>query len=104
MTAYGQIDQAVSLVRAGAHDYLTKPFELPPLFQKAREILSARLQRSAEGLLGVSQQMRRIEALLRRIAARPLPVLFTGETGSGKRFAHGFSIKFRLLLTIPSWP
>ena len=54
MTAYGQIDQAVSLVRAGAHDYLTKPFELPPLFQKAREILSARLQRSAEGVLGIS--------------------------------------------------
>jgi DNA-binding NtrC family response regulator len=95
MTAYGQIDQAVSLVRAGAHDYLTKPFELPPLFQKAREILSARQQRSSEGLLGVSQQMRRIEALLRRIAARPLPVLITGETGSGKevcaRFLHQIS-------------
>jgi DNA-binding NtrC family response regulator len=95
MTAYGQIDQAVSLVRAGAHDYLTKPFELPPLFQKAREILSARQQRSSEGILGVSQQMRRIEALLRRIAARPLPVLITGETGSGKevcaRFLHQIS-------------
>ena len=95
MTAYGQIDQAVSLVRAGAHDYLTKPFELPPLFQKAREILSARLQRSAEGVLGISPQMRRIEALLRRIAARSLPVLFHGETGSGKevcaRFLHQVS-------------
>jgi two-component system, NtrC family, response regulator HydG len=95
MTAYGQIDQAVSLVRAGAHDYLTKPFELQPLFQKAREILSARLQRSADGVLGISPQMRRIEALLRRIAARSLPILFHGETGSGKevcaRFLHQVS-------------
>ena len=37
MTAFGQIDQAVALVRAGAQDYLTKPFELSSLFQKVRE-------------------------------------------------------------------
>jgi DNA-binding NtrC family response regulator len=95
MTAYGQIDQAVSLVRAGAYDYLTKPFELPPLFQKAREILSARLQSSSDGILGISPQMMCIEALLRRIAARSLPVLIHGETGSGKevcaRFLHQVS-------------
>ena len=95
MTAYGQIDQAVSLVRAGAHDYLTKPFELPPLLQKARDIIAARLQPPSEGILGVSPEMRRIEALLRRIAARSLPVLVTGETGSGKevcaRFLHQIS-------------
>jgi two-component system response regulator HydG len=95
MTAYGQIDQAVSLVRAGAYDYLTKPFELPPLFQKAREIISARLHPRSQGILGISRQMRRIEALLRRIAARSLPVLVTGETGSGKevcaRFLHQVS-------------
>src|SRR5271169_3461025 len=90
MTAYGQIDQAVSLVRAGAHDYLTKPFELPPLFQKAREIVSARLQGVSEGILGISPQMRRIEALLRRIAARSMPVLMTGETGSGKEVCARF--------------
>src|SRR5271169_4545584 len=53
MTAYGQIDQAVALVRAGAYDYLTKPFELPPLFQKAREILSLRLRDGDQGVLGV---------------------------------------------------
>jgi DNA-binding NtrC family response regulator len=92
MTAFGQIDQAVLLVRAGAHDYLTKPFDLQSLFQKARAIVSLRPRDTAEGALGVSPQMRRIEALLRRIAARSLPVLVTGETGSGKevcaRFLH----------------
>ena len=92
MTAFGQIDQAVALVRAGAHDYLTKPFDLAILFQKAREILSLRVRDDAQGALGVSPSMRRIEALLRRLAPRSLPILLTGETGSGKevcaRFLH----------------
>ncbi len=92
MTAYGQIDQAVALVRAGAHDYLTKPFELASLFPKAREICSLRARDGAQGVLGVSPSMRRIEALLRRLAPRSLPILFTGETGVGKevcaRFLH----------------
>ena len=45
MTAFGQIDQAVALVRAGAQDYLTKPFELASLFQKVREVMSLRVTR-----------------------------------------------------------
>ena len=95
MTAYGQIDQAVALVRAGAQDYLTKPFELASLFQKAREILSLRVRDGAQGALGVSPSMRRVEALLRRLAPRSLSILFTGETGAGKevcaRFLHQVS-------------
>jgi two-component system, NtrC family, response regulator HydG len=92
MTAFGQIDQAVSLVRAGGYDYLTKPFDLESLLQKAREIISLRPRDATNGILGVSAQMNHVEALLRRVAARSLPVLLTGETGSGKevcaRFLH----------------
>jgi two-component system, NtrC family, response regulator HydG len=92
MTAFGQIDQAVSLVRAGGYDYLTKPFDIESLLQKARDIVSLRPRDTAEGTLGISPQMQQIEALLRRIATRSLPVLFTGETGSGKevcaRYLH----------------
>lgn len=92
MTAYGQIDQAVALVRAGAHDYLTKPFDLASLFPKAREILSLRVRDDAQGVLGVSPPMRRVEALLRRLAPRSLSILLVGETGAGKevcaRFLH----------------
>jgi two-component system, NtrC family, response regulator HydG len=92
MTAFGQIDQAVSLVRAGGYDYLTKPFDIESLLQKARDIVSLRPRDTAEGILGISPQMQQIEALLRRIAIRSLPVLFTGETGSGKevcaRYLH----------------
>ena len=95
MTAYGQIDQAVSLVRAGAHDYLTKPFAIASLLEKLDAILPTRSGSDAEGVLGVSQKMRQIEDLLRRMAPRALPILFTGETGSGKevcaRFLHGVS-------------
>ena len=95
MTAFGQIDQAVALVRAGAQDYLTKPFELASLFQKVREVLSLRVRDDGRGALGVSPRMRAIEALLRRLAPRSLPILFTGETGTGKevcaRFLHGVS-------------
>jgi two-component system response regulator HydG len=95
MTAFGQIDQAVSLVRAGACDYLTKPFDLESLLHKAREIVSLRPRDTANGVLGISPQMQRIEALLRRIATRSLPVLLTGETGSGKevcaRYLHQVS-------------
>ena len=95
MTAFGQIDQAVALVRAGAQDYLTKPFELANLFQKVRDVLSLRVRDGAQGALGVSPSMRRIEALLRRLASRSLPILLTGETGTGKevcaRFLHAVS-------------
>jgi len=95
MTAFGQIDQAVALIRAGAQDYLTKPFELASLFQKVRESMSLRVGDAAQGVLGVSPSMRGIEALLRRLASRSLPILFTGETGTGKevcaRFLHSVS-------------
>ena len=95
MTAFGQIDQAVALIRAGAQDYLTKPFELANLFQKVREVLSLRVRDDGRGALGVSPRIRGIEALLRRLAPRSLPILFTGETGTGKevcaRFLHGVS-------------
>ena len=95
MTAFGQIDQAVALVRAGAQDYLTKPFELASLFQKVRDVLSLRVRDGALGTLGISRSMCGIEALLRRLAPRSLPILFTGETGTGKevcaRFLHGVS-------------
>jgi DNA-binding NtrC family response regulator len=83
MTAYGQIDHAVSLIRAGAGDYVTKPFELDDLISRARALISRRPTVS-NGILGLSHQMRRIEMLLGRVAGRNTPVLFTGETGSGK--------------------
>ena len=91
MTAFGQIDQAVALMRAGAGDYISKPFEIDDLLARARALVLRRGP-ATKGVLGPSQSMRAIEALLRRIARHPSPVLFTGETGVGKeicaRFLH----------------
>ncbi len=95
MTAFAQMEQAISLVRAGAEDYLTKPFDFGLLLESARRVLAAHPPRDAEGSLGVSEQMRDVEVLLRRIGPRTLPVLLSGETGTGKdvcaRFLHSVS-------------
>lgn len=83
MTAFGQIDQAVTLMRAGASDYVPKPFKIEDLVSRARALIGCRWS-DGESLLGVSPAMRRIEGLLQRIGRRGSPVLFTGETGVGK--------------------
>lgn len=83
MTAYGQIDQAVALMRAGAVDYLTKPFEIDALLERARGLV-ARRSAGRNFILGVSESIQEIEDLIRRIAPHPSPVLLSGETGVGK--------------------
>jgi DNA-binding NtrC family response regulator len=83
MTAYGQIDQAVALIRAGGGDYVTKPFELDKLVARARALVMRR-PGAATGILGVSPEMQRLETVISRVALRSTPVLFTGETGAGK--------------------
>lgn len=83
MTAFGQIDQAVALIRAGAGDYLTKPFKIEDLLSRAR-VLTSRRWIDGDSVLGLSPAMRQIEGQLRRIGQRRSLVLFTGETGVGK--------------------
>ena len=94
MTAYGQIDQAVALIRAGGGDYVTKPFQLDDLIARARALVLRR-PGPTTGVLGVSPPMRRLETLISRIAKRGTPVLFVGETGAGKevcaRHLHALS-------------
>jgi len=94
ITGYGELEQAVRLVRAGAVDYIAKPFPVDELVDKVRSLLASELP-PGEGRLGASPQMQRIEALLRRIAAIDSHVLFLGESGVGKevcaRFLHARS-------------
>jgi len=98
MTAFGSIDSAVESMRAGAFDYVTKPFkrgailaaltralEHRTLEQENRRLRRALDQTTAFGdLIGASPQMREIFALLRRIAHSASNVLITGESGTGK--------------------
>ena len=81
MTAYGEIDQAVRLIRAGASDYVTKPFAMSAFLERLATLAPHGLEATP---LGVSPAMLDIEHLLCRIADQDGPVLITGETGVGK--------------------
>jgi DNA-binding NtrC family response regulator len=95
ITAYADIDQAVRLMRAGAGDYLTKPFELDAFLQRLRSLARDRAPSSEGSTLGVSAAMQDVESMLRRIAPTGSTVLLQGETGAGKdvaaRFIHSRS-------------
>ena len=90
LTAHGDIDQAVRLLRAGASDYLTKPFEFDAFLQRLSAIARSPNDVSATGSLGVSSAMRSIEDTIMRVANTDLPILFRGETGTGKEVAARF--------------
>ena len=97
VTAYGDIDQAVAVMRAGAGDYVTKPFEMVSFIERARTLIRRAPVSRSEAVLGVSDAMRKIETMLERIKDSITPVLITGETGVGKevcaRFLHGLSVR-----------
>ncbi|MBI5608161.1 MAG: sigma-54-dependent Fis family transcriptional regulator [Deltaproteobacteria bacterium] len=105
ITAFGSIDLAVQAVRAGACDFLTKPFQIEQLLLAVERALRERAMRKeivrlrstiAEATPGLlvarSTAMRRAVDLARRAARSDASVLLTGETGSGKqdvaRFIH----------------
>ena len=92
ITAYGDIDQAVRLMRAGAADYLTKPFPMEQFLGRVDELLRRNGDEPpvAGTTLGQSDAMRRIEALLRRVADIDSTLLITGESGVGKEVAAHF--------------
>ncbi len=91
ITAYGSIDQAVRLLRLGARDYITKPFDLADLLDKLRALSPALFQDSVwnqrELVLGISPSMRHVQDLLARAAAHGARILLTGESGVGKEHA-----------------
>ena len=80
MTAYGSIDRAVELLKAGAADYIAKPFEADLLVLKVRGLAEeyGTLASGEVGLLGVSPAMRRIADTLPRLARHASALLITG--------------------------
>ncbi len=97
MTAFGDIEQAVRLIQAGADDYVTKPFQMDEFLDRIDHLLKRHRPVEAPecSVLGRSETMRRIEALLRRVADIDSTLLLTGESGVGKevaaRFVHQLS-------------
>jgi DNA-binding NtrC family response regulator len=98
LTAHSSIETAVEAMRRGAYDYLTKPFRTPDLtvhVQKAFEkVQLARRERqwlqqlSYESpryrLVGSSAAMRKIVALIEKVAVTDATVLVRGASGTGK--------------------
>ncbi len=98
MTAYGTVDNAVEAMKAGAYDYLTKPFTIDQLdviikragerFRLARENVYYREEldrlEGAEVWVGKSKPMRELKTLVRKVAVTDTSVIIYGESGTGK--------------------
>jgi DNA-binding NtrC family response regulator len=81
------VNDAIATVRAGAREYLTKPFDIERLVSMVQEASSPTVLPPEEGVLGISPAMRRAEALVHKVAKQRVPVLLTGESGVGKEVA-----------------
>lgn len=89
VTGFGEIDQAVRLMRNGADEYITKPFEMDDFLNRLSRLAARQLSPrfTTRASLGVSSQMQGIENTLQKIADIDSTVLFVGESGSGKEVA-----------------
>lgn len=92
ITAHGNTENAVTALKAGAFDYLSKPVALEQLRTLVKSAL--RLPRSFDeqdsserSLLGKSAAMQRARDLIERVARSQAPIHISGESGSGKELA-----------------
>jgi DNA-binding NtrC family response regulator len=98
MTAYGSVNTAVEAIKAGAYDYIVKPFdpeEVALLIKKILEhknlileniLLRQQLEEKYEfeDLIGKGPAMQQVFELIRNVAPTQATVLITGESGTGK--------------------
>src|SRR5215472_3321587 len=98
MTAYGSVETAVEAMKAGATDFLLKPFSLDHMMQVVQKALEMRALRDEnrqlraelgrryefDNIIGRSGSMQEIFATIERVAPTRATVLLTGERGVGK--------------------
>ena len=96
MTAHGSVSAAVDAMRAGAVDYLEKPFEGKELLERVRRFVGDGEDQDSE-LVAVDAATRDVMALAARVAATDVTTLVCGESGTGKevmaRFIHSHSAR-----------
>lgn len=113
MTAFADLDTAIEAMRAGAVDFVLKPFRSNQILNAVRRCVELAAMRRENTLLrhelstgdpgrsrrtkliGGSAQVEEVRQMLARVARVPTPVLITGESGTGKEVAarhlHGLS-------------
>ncbi|MDR0908792.1 MAG: sigma-54 dependent transcriptional regulator [Spirochaetaceae bacterium] len=94
ISAHGQIEDAVNALKAGARDYIVKPFDPAELIIKLRSIVQTqRLENKVQTeertkpdsfLIGETPVMQELKKRIGKIAESDVTVLITGESGSGK--------------------
>jgi two-component system response regulator AtoC len=96
MTAYGSVENAVECLKKGAADYILKPFDMDDLTIRIRRLLemqdikarfSSLEERCGEQrspIIGSSNSIREMLAIVDQVAAADTTVLITGESGTGK--------------------
>jgi len=92
ITAHGSTENAVAALKAGAFDYLSKPVSLSQLRSLVKSALALPERKAANAsreqeLLGGSEPMTRVRAMIAKVARSEAPVYISGESGCGKELA-----------------
>ena len=91
MTAYSDLDQAVSAFQSGVFDYLSKPFDLDQVLTVVARASALRVESPVKEkelnpsqIIGESVAMQEVFRTIGRLSRSSISVLLTGETGTGK--------------------
>ena len=99
ITAHGSERMAVEAIKTGAHDYLSKPFEVDELrlvvkntletvrLRRENQTLRRRIEIEGAGrgaLIGASNAMERVRSIIEKVAETDATILVRGESGTGK--------------------
>src|SRR3989339_32603 len=103
MTAYGSIENAVTAMKEGAYDYVTKPFSLEELTIKLQKALKHKdtiaenimlkqrvlSQYGYDNMIGRGEGMKRVFEIISTVSNRDTTILIQGESGTGKELTAG---------------